>query len=104
MVYIPDVEFYLNDLADILFQKEYFGFSESAKDYVDRITHYVEENIELHPAKNTPHELSHYGEKYIVYKANDKTSWYIFFSQEESFYFIQYITNNHTGFIANFNL
>lgn len=95
---------YLNDLTDILFKKEYFGFSESAKSYVDRITCYIEEHIELHPTKNTPDELAHYGKKYIVYKANDKTSWYIFFSQESNVYFIQYITNNHTGLIANFNL
>lgn len=40
----------------------------------------------------------------MLYKANNHTSWYIFFDQSEHKYLIKFITNNHTDFIQNFNL
>ena len=40
----------------------------------------------------------------MFYKANANTTWYIFFNQDEQRFVVKFITNNHTNFIANFNL
>lgn len=104
IIYLPEVEHFLNDLVDLLFEKEYFGFKEDAVLYVLKIKHYISQNISSFPAKSTPTEHRHHGEKYIFYKANVNTTWYIFFSQEEQTFFIQFITNNHSDFTTKFNL
>lgn len=88
----------------ILYDFEYFGFPADAEIYVEKILAFIEKNIETYPAKDTPEELSHYGEKYLIYPANNHTSWYIFFSQIQHVYFVKFITNNHTEMIKNFNL
>ncbi|MGC4128298.1 MAG: hypothetical protein QM564_01780 [Bergeyella sp.] len=80
------------------------GFIEDAQKYVNKIYDFVEQKITIYPAKDTPEELAHYGEKYLIYFANNHTSWYIFFSQIQNVYFVKFITNNHTEIIKNFNL
>ncbi|ANI88054.1 hypothetical protein A9P82_01185 [Arachidicoccus ginsenosidimutans] len=104
IIYLPEVRIYFNDLMDVLFKQEYFGFMDSAEEYVLKIKSFIEENIATFPAKNTPVELQQYGEKYLTYKANEHTSWYIFFSQIEQNYFIKFITNNHTSLAAKLNI
>lgn len=104
IIYSPDVEIYFKKLINVLFKKEYFGFREDAKLYVARIIDFIENNIAGYPAKNTPAELQKYGNKYIFYKANKRTTWYIFFDVDEERYFVKFITNNHTELAASFNL
>lgn len=104
IVYSPQVKTYFKDLIIVLFEKEYFGFKENAEEYVLKIRHFIEENIEIYPSKITPSELQQYGENYISYKVNSQTSWYIFFSQAGSTYFVKHITNNHVRFFESFNL
>jgi len=77
---------------------------EYAEAYVLKIRHFIEENIETYPSKITPDSLKQYGENYILYKANSRTTWYIFYSREEEFYLIRFIANNHSRFITGFNL
>lgn len=104
IIYLPNVELFLNELVDILFEKEYFGFKKDAVLYTIKIKIFIEENISNYPSKIPPEEFRKYGEKYIIYKANNQTSWYIFFSQEDEYFFIKFITNNHTDFNKDFNL
>ncbi|NLN33572.1 MAG: hypothetical protein GX159_08255 [Flavobacteriaceae bacterium] len=104
IIYLPQVEIFLNDLVDILFEQEYFGFQNDAEIYIKKIKIFIQEKISVFPSKKTPEVLKKFGERYVTYKANNRTTWYIFFSQEEDFYFIKFITNNHTDFIQNFNL
>jgi len=103
VVYSAETKKYLRDLVHLLFRKGYFGFRKDAKNYVDKMTLFIEENISDYPAKISPQEFKSFGERYIIYKANQQTSWYIFFSQEEQYFFIKFITNNHTDFIKDFN-
>lgn len=103
VIFLPHVEFFLNDLVDILFENEYFGFREDAIIYTRKIKIFIEENISNYPAKISPEKFKKHGEKYIIYKANQQTSWFIFYSQEEQYFFIKFITNNHTDFIKDFN-
>lgn len=103
IVYSQEAEKYLKELIDVLFENEYFSFRDDAIEYVLKIRDYVRQNI-AYPAKETPIKFRDHGEKYMFYKANANTTWYIFFNQDEQRFVVKFITNNHTNFIANFNL
>lgn len=104
IIYSPEVKIYFIELIDVLFEKEYFGFSESAEEYVNKIREFIEQKIGFYPSKNTPLELLKFGEMYIRYESNSNTSWYIFYSQVEQTYFIKLISNNHSEYLAGLNL
>jgi hypothetical protein len=93
--YDPSVEKYLNDLVDILFEQEYFGFKESAQKYVREIMDNAEFGILNFTSKITPFQLQHLGKYYVSYPTKNRTTWYIFFSKFEHRILIKYITNNH---------
>ena len=83
----------------LLFEKEYFGFLESSFDYVDDIIDFLEHNLPIFPHKKTPENLIDLGSKYIFYKANQNTTWYIFFESQDNRYLVTFITNNHSEII-----
>ena len=97
VVYHKNVAEYLNELVDILYNKEYFGFKESAYDYVDLIFEQIESTIQRKVKKPAPKHFDKYaqGLSYVVYKRNSNTSWYVFFQKQENTYLIFYIGNNH---------
>ena len=86
-----------NDLVSILYEENYFGFLESALDYVTKMKIFTDQNINILPHLTAPEYFSKYqsGMKYIAYQANKRTTWYIFFKQFENRFLIYYITNNH---------
>ena len=96
VIYTPEVISYLDDLVKILYKKEYFGFIESAEDYVFQIYDSVPENLKANNYKSSPKELKHFGSKYIFYKANSRTIWYIFFENKNEKYIITGILNSHS--------
>lgn len=91
------VEIYLNDLIDVLYDKEYFGQRASAYDYVGWIIDSIQQNISQMPYKAAPPYFSRYGKDmyYTVFKRSDTTQWYVFFNLEEDVFYIRYIGNNH---------
>jgi len=98
VVYHKNVSEYLNELVDVLYNKEYFGFKESAYDYVDWIFEQIESSINRKVKKPAPEYFNKYstGLSYVVYKRNSNTSWYVFFQKQEDTYYIFYIGNNHS--------
>lgn len=97
VIYHKNVAGYLNELVDILYDKEYFGFKDAAYDYVDWIFEQIESSIHRKLKKPAPKHFDKYaqGLSYVVYKRNGNTSWYVFFQKEEDIYLIYYIGNNH---------
>jgi hypothetical protein len=81
-------------LIEKLYKDEYFGFKESAKDYVDTIVAFMF-TIPTLKCKRTFNPK--YGTYYCTYKHNSKTSWYISFDIEDNLYNIKNITNNHSA-------
>jgi len=57
VVFTPSVIRYLDDLVITLYKKEYFGFIESAEEYVANIYDVVPERIKKFPQKKTPDKL-----------------------------------------------
>ncbi len=97
IIFDKSVEVYLNELIDILYEKEYFGFKESAYEYVEWIIDSIENNINKIPYKVAPPYFSKYGKNlyYCVFKRNENTQWYVFFNYEDDVFYIRYIGNNH---------
>ena len=94
--YLPEVEIYLFELIELLYNKNYFSFPDQAINYVFKMRQYIESSIAI----AHKHEyFARYGENllYIIYKANTNTSWYIFFQQKANLYLVRYITNNHVS-------
>lgn len=91
----PEVESYLNELTFILFKEEYFSYLENSILYKDKIIDFIEENIEHFPARKTPSELKNYGSRYVFYKSNQRTTWYIFYESKHNNYLITNIVNSH---------
>lgn len=85
----------LEDLALILFYKDYFSYQSNALLYVDNILEYVENSISTFPHKITSKALLHLGANYIFYKTNARTTWYIFFEKNKASYLVTGILNNH---------
>ncbi|MCM0664711.1 hypothetical protein [Flavobacterium tyrosinilyticum] len=96
VVFTPSVISYLDNLVLILYKKEYFGFIESAEEYVDAIYDVVPERIKKSPHKKTPKPLQYLGLNYIFYKSNARTTWYIFFEKRNQNYLITGILNNYS--------
>lgn len=86
---------YLDDLVFILFKEEYFGFMQSSYDYVDKIIDFLESDIATFPSKKTPVALKNFGSRYVFYKSNQRTTWYIFFENKNNNFLITNIINSH---------
>lgn len=86
---------FLENLVEVLFENHYFGFEESSQAYVSKIYDFIEFNLIDFPHKQTPEKLKRYGSKYIFYKINNQTTWYIFFENKDNRYLVTHITNNH---------
>lgn len=93
-----DVEDYLVELIEVLYEREYFGFKESAIQYVRELIFEIRNTISKKTKKVAPKYFSKYGENlfYTNFRKNKTTSWYVFFNIENTVYTIYYIGNNHS--------
>ncbi len=57
IIYSPLFLSQLDDLAKVLYQKEYFGFIEDVDHYIDKIYDYIESNIHYPNSKNFPRKI-----------------------------------------------
>lgn len=86
----------LDHLSKILYIKQYFSYLEDIDNYIDKIYDFVESNIEFPISTNSPETFQKFGKKYIKYKANSRTTWYIFFDQKDNQFIVNHILNNHS--------
>ncbi len=94
--YSDDFEAEINKIVDILFENEYFGFRNSALLYASKIYDFIEENIDSPAHRTSPSKFRKHGMFFIKYKANEQTTWYIFFDRKENRYLVNFILNNHS--------
>ena len=101
VLFMPEVRLYLQGLQDILFEKEYFGFEESAVQYVRDLILNIEETLPSRVSKIAPSYFNKYGKnlRYAAFRKNKHTQWYVFFNRykekEDTIYVVRYISNNH---------
>ena len=91
-----EVEDFFNALVLKLYEKDYFSSLEYAIDYKEKIILFLKKSVNLFPAKKTPKKLKSFGSLYVFYKANRRTTWYIFFERFDNNFLITHITNNHS--------
>lgn len=99
VVFAPEVADDLVELISILVQKDYLSNYELAESYVQDIISYTETVIETYPSKPAPIQFARYGIglKYLPYKRNQRTTWYIMFETHDDCYFVTFITNSHVS-------
>ncbi|MBB1192820.1 hypothetical protein DNC80_03960 [Flavobacterium sp. SOK18b] len=95
VIFKEEILLYFDELISILFDQEYFSYEKNAILYVDKIVDFIILEINSFPHKSTPQKLRHLGSNYIFYKANNRTTWYIFFERQDSIFLITGISNNH---------
>lgn len=98
VIVAPEVEDYLVELIEVLYNKNYFGLKEDAIRYVYSLVSYIYDTLPNLAIKVAPPYFSRYGKDlyYSVFKKNDNTQWYVFFNYEEDIFYVRYIGNNHT--------
>jgi len=102
VIFLPRVRKYFENLIPILYEKEYFGFKETAKKYVDDLFDDIETNLPTCLHRYAPDYFDKYGKnmEFAVFKKNKHTQWYVFFrvyrKNDEEIYQVRYIGNNHT--------
>lgn len=67
VLYQKIAEDYLFDLIEILYQKEYFGFYESAETYVDELIDEILTSIDNLPQKTAPPYFQKIWHKHVLY-------------------------------------
>ena len=102
VIFLPKVQDYLDSLVPILYENGYFGFVETAIEYVDDLIDDIETNLFVKQHKPAPSHFDQYGKGmlYASFKKNRQTTWYAFFTKYnengETIYLVRYINNNHT--------
>lgn len=61
VLFLPEVRLYFQQLQDTLFEKEYFGFEESAVQYVRDLILDIEKNLPAKMSKTAPAYFNRYG-------------------------------------------
>lgn len=101
VLFLPEIRQYFQELEEILFEKEYFGFEESAIMYVRELILDIETSLPMRVSKKAPPYFNRYGKgmSYAMFSKSKATQWYVFFTkyQEngEIIYLVRYISNNH---------
>jgi hypothetical protein len=99
---MPEVLEYLEDLAEILYEKGYLSFEETASKYVLDLYDSIVTSLPIHLHKPAPANFRRYGKNlfYATFRKNRRTSWYVFFTKhidnDDIVYLVRYISNNHT--------
>jgi len=101
VIFSPEVEEYLFELTEILYEKGYFGFKESAVQYVKDLISDIRANLPTSVKRTAPDYFSKYGSKLLfsMFKKSKTTQWYVFFNlyedRGELTYLVRYVSNNH---------
>ena len=101
VIFLPEVRKYFKNLIPVLYEKEYFGFKETAKKYVDDLFEDIVTNLPVCLHKPAPSYFDKYGKnmEYAIFRKSKRTQWYVFFrvyrKNSREIYQIRYIGNNH---------
>ncbi|MCD7973273.1 MAG: hypothetical protein LUG18_11520 [Candidatus Azobacteroides sp.] len=99
--YAKTTQIYVYELTEVLYNKHYFGFKDSAINYVNALLDRLKATIHIKQKSKSPPCFSQYGQHlwYVSYTKSKRTTWYFFFTYHpnEDIYFIRYITNNHVA-------
>jgi hypothetical protein len=88
-------------MEEILYEKEYFGFEDSALQYVRELIFEIRDTLPKCQKKPAPTYFNRFGKNlyYCRFRKNKATQWFVFFTtysvNREDVYLVQYLSNNH---------
>jgi hypothetical protein len=82
----------LDKLENVLFDKEYHGFRDTSKKYIDNI---IDAIFSIPEQKHHETKNPKIGKWFVRYKVNSKTTYYITFDFSRDNYLIQNVITNH---------
>lgn len=103
VVFTQEAFSYLEELAHILYYKNYFSTEAAAEKYVRDLWENIMTDLSFTLRRQAPVYFDRFGKKmyYATFRKNKQTYWYVFFSiyntADEPTYLVRYITNNHTA-------
>ncbi|HKL90533.1 MAG TPA: hypothetical protein VJ880_05080 [Allomuricauda sp.] len=83
IIVTDDVVAYLDELVKVLYEKEYFGFIDSAINYVVNVYGFIE-TIPREIHKKSPVALVKYGTYYSFFNTCSCTTWYSFLKKRKT--------------------
>jgi len=92
IIIAPSVASKLEKLETILYKKGYFGFKDSAKNYVHKI---IDTIFEIPKLKHSKTKNPKIGAWFVRHKANDNTIYYISFVIKGERFLVKNIVSNH---------
>ncbi|OAV65382.1 hypothetical protein Barb6_02892 [Bacteroidales bacterium Barb6] len=98
---LPEVRQYFEELARILYTKDYFGYEEAALQYAEGLFNDIRTTLPLRHKRQAPPYFERYGKPlfYAVFRKNKNTQWYAFFTiykeSGETIYLVRFVGNNH---------
>jgi len=101
VIFAPEIRIYFQELSELLWEQDYFGFEDQAIRYVRELFYDIQDNLPSKLKKKAPKHFHKYGKnlEYAIFPKNKNTTWYVFFStyekEGELFYLVNYISNNH---------
>ena len=101
VIFISEVQKFLEELVPILYENGYFSFEENAQEYVDDLIDDIMDNLPTRRHKPAPPHFDRYGAGmyYAAFKKSKNTTWYAFFTKylvnSEEIFLVRYINNNH---------
>jgi hypothetical protein len=102
VIFLPEIQDYLNNLIPVLYGKGYFSYEEQAQIYIDGLVDDIQNNLSKKRHKPAPSHYDKYGKGlcYAAFTKNRRTTWYPFFTKHvengKIIYLVRYIGNNHT--------
>jgi hypothetical protein len=101
VLFSPLVRSCFQEMEEILYEKEYFGFEDSAIQYVRELIFEIRDTLPKCRKKRAPTYFNRFGKNlyYCRLRKNKATQWFVFFTtysvNGEDVYLVQYLSNNH---------
>lgn len=101
VLFLPEVVDQFLNLAEILYNKGYLNYKDTAIAYSEQLFRDIEQNLPIKVRKGAHPYFKRYGRDlfYSVFKHSRQTTWFVFYSMYEingeTIYLIRHLTNNH---------
>ena len=101
VLFLPEVVDQFLELADILYEKGYMGFKDTALEYSEQLFRDIQTNLPIKMGKGASAYFERFGKDifYSAFPRNKHTIWYVFYSvhivEGETVYLVRHLTNNH---------
>ena len=101
VLFLPEVSNQFIEIAEVLYEKGYLGFLDSALEYSESLFREIQSDLPFKVHRKAPDWFDKFGEGmlYASFRKNNNTTWYVFFNVYnvggEVVYLVRYLSNNH---------